>query len=544
MFGIRRPETDLKRWSKTASLSPQWDERAKIIAPWLPEGANVADIGCGRMAVEKLMRGGKYFPVDVVRRDHRTHVVDLNQASIPDDYFREVHYVTLLGALEYFKNPAALLQQLSRLGLWLVCTYQLADFTKADVRKQNGWFTSFTASQFASLLDQCGYRVVAARKHDNQGLYLARPPQPKFKAPPETPSPSLEAKKRLVLSGFFGRGNAGDEALLQVQYERLSPEFDIVISVEERGAYQGFWDWYPYNKCRIIHQAETAIFAQDDVVGLHVGGGDLPFGFNGAQVLAAASAGKPVCTTGIDVGKTFTLAAKSNPRLLKEYLSHFSVIAARSDASLRLLQEWAPQTTRGADWAYRLETDTHADSPKELTLLTLREFPVEGITPEYRKWISRLIGSLERRKRPWALLPFCPEDERFLDHLESTWGAPREVHWWNPRRIKQLIAQAGLVVSIGRLHPMIFAASVGARAVFVDLDALPGAKSIRKAQILCEETGVKYVPSLPEFCDWLARDEALPTVSFPSDYANHFEAMVGELTAVWAPAASQAAKAA
>lgn len=41
------------------------------------------------------------------------------------------------------------------------------------------------------------------------------------------------AKPQVVLSGFFGRGNCGDEALLQAQYEWLSPCYDIVISVDE-----------------------------------------------------------------------------------------------------------------------------------------------------------------------------------------------------------------------------------------------------------------------------------------------------------------------
>ena len=52
-------------------------------------------------------------------------------------------------------------------------------------------------------------------------------------------------KPQVVLSGFFGRGNCGDEALLQTQYEWLSPHYDVVISVDERGAYDGFGTGIP-----------------------------------------------------------------------------------------------------------------------------------------------------------------------------------------------------------------------------------------------------------------------------------------------------------
>jgi hypothetical protein len=92
-----------------------------------------------------------------------------------------------------------------------------------------------------------------------------------------------------------------------------------------------------------------------------------------------------------------------------------------------------------------------------------------------------------------ALLPFCPEDERFLDRLPSAARQQREIHWWNPRRMQREIAAADLVVSVGRLHPLVFAANVGTPAVFVEpLAADPRWPACAKARQLCTEHGWPY----------------------------------------------------
>jgi hypothetical protein len=520
-------ETDLRRWSDQSKLSEQWAERAKVVAGWIPEGAHVGDIGCGRMAVEGLLRGGGYHPLDVVRRDERTVVVDLNTAAIPEHFLARIDHATLLGVLEYLVRPEDLLRRLSAAGITLVCSYQLADFSSPEVRGKNGWFNAYNAAEFPRLLRRCGFEIDTCRLHDSQGLYLARPGTPKFRPP--APPQRAGGRGRLVLSGFFGRGNVGDEAILQVQYERLSPHFDITISVEERGAHEGFWNWYPYNQCPIIHHANTDAFRSEDVVGLHVGGGELRFGFNGGQILAALAAGKTVCMSGIEGGDTFHEAARNNPRLLRGVLAEVALIAARSEESHRFFAEWSERASRGADWACKLECDQSPDAKSGLTLVVLREFPPEHIRPAYRESVARLIRCLQGAGHEVALFPFCPEDERFQEHLEATWGTPCERHWWNPRRIKQMIRQARMVVSVGRLHPLIFAASVGTPCVFADLATDVGTwrdGRIGKARMLCSEFGLAYLPSFGDLCDWLERGETPAARSFPPAYDALFEAMV------------------
>jgi len=275
----------------------------------------------------------------------------------------------------------------------------------------------------------------------------------------------------IVLSGFFGRGNCGDEAILQVQYERLHREFDIIISLDHHDAYDGFWDWYPYNQCELIHSSNLNVFAVKNVVGLHVGGGGLPWGFNGAQVVAAASHSKSVVMTGVDLPP---IDASGSSAVQAKYLNLFSGIAPRTQQSWRRLQALGVQspvdTRPGIDWAYGLPCDDQADRlAKDKTLVVLRELPAKQLRADYKAQLESLLGDLKAHfERDLVLLPFCPEDERFLEQINLNQDYVCLRHWWNPRQMQAIIRSAALVVSIGRLHPLIMSQNVGTPACYVE----------------------------------------------------------------------------
>lgn len=328
---------------------------------------------------------------------------------------------------------------------------------------------------------------------------------------PPVPGPS---RPKVVLSGFFGRGNCGDEALLQAQYERLAARYDIVISVDERGACDGFWDRHPYDRCQIVHQGNLAAVAESDVVGIHVGGGGLPHGFNAAQVVVARSRGKPAFITGVDC----PAFAPAGAAAVGCYYGLFEVVSVRSAAARESLATIVPGCHGGADWAVGLPTAGAMPVPRQPTaVLTLREFPVALITRDYLGRVSELIALLERRCRHVKLLPFCPEDDRFLDKVPPTARLPRERHWWDPRSMQREIAAAEVVVSLGRLHPLVFAANVGTPAAFVE--PLPGDarwSTSRKARELCAEHGWSYFTDVAAFGQ--AADRRPETVLRPSGF--------------------------
>lgn len=302
----------------------------------------------------------------------------------------------------------------------------------------------------------------------------------------------------LVLSGFFGRGNCGDEALLQAQYERFSGRYDIVISVDERGACDGFWDRYPYDRCRIVHQANLSVLAEPEVIGIHVGGGGLPHGFNAAQVVHARSLGKPAFITGVDCQPTGTAAAAE---AVRRYYELFDFVSVRSAAAWQAMSTLVTACHHGTDWALGMPTAGPPSANRRGTVaLVLREFPIAWISTGYVVKVASLLDALARRHDRVVLLPFCPEDDRFLDHVPPAARLPRERHWWDPRRMQAAIAAAELVVSLGRLHPLVFAANVGTPAVFVE----PLAGDARwpvsgKARQLCAEHGWLSFADVPTF---------------------------------------------
>jgi polysaccharide pyruvyl transferase WcaK-like protein len=328
----------------------------------------------------------------------------------------------------------------------------------------------------------------------------------------------------IVLSGFFGRGNCGDEAILQAQYERLSPHFDLIISVDQYGARDGFWDWYPYDRCPTVHHGNLSCVADENVIAVHVGGGGLPYGFNAAQVIHARSHGKRAFLTGIDAKPVRTPAAAA---ALQSYLSLFDFVSVRSAGSHQILSELAPHCHRGADWAIALPTD----GPLPVTrtnrvLIALREFPRELLSSAYCQSIANLVSQLADRYDQIALLPCCPEDERFLDWVPAVEHLPREVHWWNPRRIQREIAAASAVVSVGRLHPLIFAANVGTPAVFVEpLPGEPRWPKSNKASQLCDEHRWPGFAAVDDLLAEFDQGLPLPPLSFVSDTQARWEAM-------------------
>jgi hypothetical protein len=383
--------------------------------------------------------------------------------------------------------------------------------------------STVTAASFALSLG-------AAIGHRFQGTHCGRQDSGTASGDPLVTDQPTTPRGTIVLSGFFGRGNCGDEAILQAQYERLSPHYDLIISVDQHGAYDGFWNWYPYDRCPIVHQGNLGCVADETVVAVHVGGGGLPHGFNAAQVVHARSHGKPVFLTGVDVKPVNTPAAVT---ALRGYLDLFDLISVRSGASHQTLRELVSHGHRGTDWAVALPTDGPLPVTRtDRVLITLREFPRELLSSAYCQSIAEMVSRLADSYDEIALLPCCPEDERFLDWVPAVEQLPREVHWWNPRRVQREIAAATAVVSVGRLHPLIFAANVGTPAAFVEpLPGDPRWPKSAKASQLCDEHGWPSFATVDDLLAHFDQGLLLQPLSHAADTQTRWETMARQIEA-------------
>ena len=543
--------TNVARWNNAASLSPDWAARAQFISRLLPPGLSVLDIGCGGMDVERFVSPKEYIPVDIAARDGRTIVLDLNAEPLPEDLLARPDVVVALGVLEYVEDVDRVLAAVARAGKPFLFTYCVVERNVGTDRRADDWINDFTEADLTAKARAAGFDIVQRLVFNGAQLVLLACPkgerptwlQDQLSAKAENSSSGARASARpsIVLAGFFGRGNCGDEALLQCIYESFADEYDVIVSVNEHGAHRGFWDWYPYSVARRTHQMDGGIFARlPRCVGLVVGGGSLDLGFAANLALPARAAGAATVLAGVD-GAYVTGKSPAQESVGQSYLALFDLVAFRTQTGERPPEGvMAAATARqipGADWALRLEADRASDVvvDRKKAFVTLREFPI-GMTPyAYIEGVGEIVRALRANGYAPTFLPFCPEDERFLSETGLDMAAPSERCWWNPRRMKQVIGSGGMMVSVSRLHPIIFAAGVGVDVVSMAPPGIDAPKQFGRAKILAmaDQLGIASV-------DDVAGLERFLRAPRPADPVKHaqararLDAMVGQIRALLA----------
>ena len=199
---IKEGRTDVARWANPAQLETAWDARALIAADFIPAGSRVLDIGCGAMKLElHLPFGCSYVPSDVVRRDDRTIVVDLNENGLPARAVADADWVVMLGVWEYLYKPAEILAALGRTGKSVLCSYCTRDTTSHLDRQSLGWVNDFSLAEFIELAQDQGY-AVALHKRIDPLQYLFKLTKVAGVAPPRL--------RRVHVISYNNVGNFGD----------------------------------------------------------------------------------------------------------------------------------------------------------------------------------------------------------------------------------------------------------------------------------------------------------------------------------------------
>jgi hypothetical protein len=154
-----------------ADLGPEfgeeWRNRASAAAVWLTAASSVVDLGCGSMKLEECLRPEQiYMPVDLVKRDERTLVLDLNRsldiARLPD-----ADACAMLGFLEYSYVPDELIAALRLRYQQVVATFSVLSGETPEWRLEQGWVNHFTLSEVPRLFVRHGFRMM--REHHFRG---------------------------------------------------------------------------------------------------------------------------------------------------------------------------------------------------------------------------------------------------------------------------------------------------------------------------------------------------------------------------------------
>jgi hypothetical protein len=158
---LRDGVTLMARWASLPTENKEgWRPRAAIAAEMVAGtgAASVLDLGCGHMYLEALLpKGIHYLPSDVIRRDKRTLVCDLNREAPP---MVEADAVACLGLLEYMLDPAALLGRLARQHRFAVISYvPLSPVRSVAKRRSQFWFSDLSAEALRALFGTTGWTI-------------------------------------------------------------------------------------------------------------------------------------------------------------------------------------------------------------------------------------------------------------------------------------------------------------------------------------------------------------------------------------------------
>lgn len=158
-----------ERWlALSGEEESHWDARAAKAASLLIDCASIVDFGCGTMQLERhLPASVRYLPVDVVKRDDRTIVLDLNEVAPPA---LAADAAAVLGVLEYLFDVPRFLRTLATKYSRAAISYNVIDGDPGRNRLSSGWFNSYSNSQIEDIFKSVGYRINSADHIGEQQL--------------------------------------------------------------------------------------------------------------------------------------------------------------------------------------------------------------------------------------------------------------------------------------------------------------------------------------------------------------------------------------
>jgi polysaccharide pyruvyl transferase CsaB len=282
------------------------------------------------------------------------------------------------------------------------------------------------------------------------------------------------SKMRVVLCGYYGKGNAGDEALLatllQMLPERVTP---VVLSgnpeeTKQRYGVEAYNRFSPQSVLQTLRSADAFIW----------GGGSLmqdvtstisPLYYGGVMAIAQRMGLKTIAwAQGIGpLQRSVTLAlARSN-------FTGCTKVSVRDRASTALLSQWQIPCITAPDPVWALEAKPVSgiwDIRAPRVAVTLRSHP-SLTAPRLANLTRALIDFQKATQTTILLLPFQGKQDLSIAQAiqPQLLGESQIISLEEPQVIKGVFR--GVEMAIGmRLHSLIMAASEGCRCFALSYD--------------------------------------------------------------------------
>ncbi len=148
--------TDVGRWADPEILKEGATERAKYLAKVINPNQSLLDMGAGLMLLKEHMSDPDlYIPVDLLKWDSKTHVMDFNQSQFPTHTATQI---VLSSCLEYLHHPETCLSSCKELGETLYLIYDTT-LSAPPARRAMGYMNDLTQATLHALLQKCGWQV-------------------------------------------------------------------------------------------------------------------------------------------------------------------------------------------------------------------------------------------------------------------------------------------------------------------------------------------------------------------------------------------------
>ena len=279
---------------------------------------------------------------------------------------------------------------------------------------------------------------------------------------------------RAVLCGYYGMGNAGDEALLVSLLQMLPESVEpIVLSGNPQATKKSYG---VYSCDRKSTFALLKILQQSDV--FIWGGGSLmqdatsiasPIYYAGLMALAQQRGLKTIAwAQGIGpLNKSFTRW------MTKQTLLGCNGISVRDNASAELLRGWQIEPILAPDPVWAMESETPPDLPdtdKPIVAVVLRSHPL--LTKARLQTLIQAISDFQTQSDSFILLiPFQPQqDKAIAEQISARLQQDRVIiSVANPKQLKGLFKSVKMAIGM-RLHSLIMAAAEGCSCFALSYD--------------------------------------------------------------------------
>ena len=150
------------KWQDIEYFDVLWRARIELMSGYIPNGASVLDLGCGKMWLKDFIHESDYYPVDYTSRGIGTIICDFNKDPFPDIYC-DVSFVS--GCLEYVLDYKAFIRNIAKYSKTCIISYcTTEDYSDTKERNALAWVNHLSYNELIGIFKDNGMKLIEEAK--------------------------------------------------------------------------------------------------------------------------------------------------------------------------------------------------------------------------------------------------------------------------------------------------------------------------------------------------------------------------------------------